>query len=60
MGLKSFTYQIKLKTKQILLSHYKMEKLLKQIENNTEPKISFSIVKNDVNTRFKTWFKTPI
>ena len=29
VGLMSFTYQIKLITKQILFSHYKMEKLLK-------------------------------
>ena len=37
-GLTSFTYKTKLKTKQILFSHYKMGKLLKQIANNTEPK----------------------
>ena len=37
-----------------------MEKLLKQIANNTEPKRSFSIVVSDNNTRFKTWFKPPI
>ena len=60
VGLTSFTYQIKLKTKQILFSHYKMGKLLKQIANNTEPKRSFSIVVSDIKTRFKTWFKPPI
>ena len=37
-----------------------MENLLKQIVNNTEPKISFSIVLSDNKTRFKTWFKPPI
>ena len=37
-----------------------MEKLLKQIVNNTEPKRSFSIVISDNKTRFKTWFKPPI
>ena len=37
-----------------------MEKLLKQIANNTEPTISFSIVVSDNKTRFKTWFKPPI
>ena len=37
-----------------------MEKLLKQIANNTEPKRSFSLVVSDNNTRFKTWFKPPI
>ena len=37
-----------------------MENLLKQIANNTEPKISFSIVVSDNKTRFKTWFKPPI
>ena len=37
-----------------------MENLLKQIENNTEPKRSFSIVVSDNQTRFKTWFKPPI
>ena len=37
-----------------------MEQLLKQIVNNREPKISFSIVVSDSKTRFKTWFKPPI
>ena len=36
-----------------------MENLLKQIVNNTEPKISLSVV-SDNKTRFKTWFKPPI
>ena len=53
VGLTSFTYQTKLKTKQILFSNYKMEKLLKQIANNTEPKRSFSIVVSDNKTRLK-------
>ena len=60
MGLTSFTYQITLKTKQILFSHYKMEKPVKQIVNNTEPRRSFSVVVSDNKTRFKTWFKPPI
>ena len=33
---------------------------LKQIVNNTEPKRSYSIVVSDNQTRFKTWFKSPI
>ena len=37
-----------------------MENLLKQIVNNTQQKISFSIVVSDNKTRFKTWFKPPI
>ena len=37
-----------------------MENLLKQIVNNTEPKISFSIVISDNKTRIKTWLKPPI
>ena len=37
-----------------------MEKLLKQIVNNTEPKRSFSVVVSDNKTRFKTWFKPRI
>ena len=37
-----------------------MEKLLKQIVNNTEQKGSFSVVVSDNKTRFKTWFKPPI
>ena len=41
VSLTSFKYQIKLKSKQILFSHYNMKKLLKQIANNTEPKRSF-------------------
>ena len=47
VGLTSFTYQIKRKIKLILFSHCKMENLLKQIVNNTEPKRSFSIVVSD-------------
>ena len=48
-------------THKILVSHYKkMENLLKQIVDNTEPKRSFSIVVSDNKTRFKTWFKPPI
>ena len=60
MGLTRFTYQTKHKTKQILFSHYKIDKLLKQIASNTEPKKSFSIVVSDNKTTFKTWFKPPI
>ena len=60
MGLTSFTYQIKLKTKQILFSHYKTEKLLKQIVNNTEPKRPSSVVARDNQTSFKASFKPPI
>ena len=37
-----------------------MEKLLEEIENNTEPKGSFSIVVSDNKTRFKTWYNPPI
>ena len=37
-----------------------MEKLLKQIANNVEPKSSFSIVISDNKTGFKTWFKPSI
>ena len=37
-----------------------MEKLFKQIVNNTEPKRSFTIVVSDNKTRSKTWFKPPI
>ena len=37
-----------------------MEKLHKQIVNNTEPRRSFLIVVCNNNTRFKTWFKPPI
>ena len=45
----------------LLFSEYqKIENFLKQIVNNTEPKKSFSVVVNDNNTRFKTWFKSPI
>ena len=54
MSLTSFTYQIK------LIFSLKMENLLNQIVNNTEPKRSFSIVVSDNKTRFKTWFKPPI
>ena len=54
VGLTRFTYQTKLKTKKILFSQYKMEKLRKQIANNTESKRSFSIVVSDNKSRFKT------
>ena len=54
VGSTSFTYQIK------LIFSLKMENLLKQIVNNTEPKRSFSIVVSDNKTRFKTWLKPPI
>ena len=54
VGLTSFTYQI------ILIFSLKMENLLKQIVNNTEPKRTFSIVVSDNKTCFKTWFKQPI
>ena len=37
-----------------------MEKLLKQIVNNTETKRSFLVVVSDNKTRFKTWFKPHI
>ena len=37
-----------------------MDRLLKQIVNNTEPKRSFSVVVSDNKTRFKTWFNPPI
>ena len=37
-----------------------MEKLLKQIVNNTEPKRAFSSVVSANETRFKRWFKPPI
>ena len=37
-----------------------MEKLIKQIVNNTERKRSFTIVVSDNKARFKTWFKPPI
>ena len=37
-----------------------MEKLLKQIVNNSEPKRSLSIVVSDIKTRFKAWFKPPV
>ena len=56
MGLTSFTYQIKL----IFLLKMENLLLLKQIVNNTEPKISFSIVASYNKTRFKAWFKPPI
>ena len=59
VGLTSFTYTIKHKTI-LLFSLYKKENLLKQIVNNTEPKISFAIVLRDNKTRFKTWFKPQI
>ena len=54
VGLTRFTYQIK------LIFSLKMENLLKQIVNNTEPKRLFSIAVSDNKTRFKTWFKQPI
>ena len=60
MGLASFTYQTKLKTNKYYFRITNMEKFLKQIANNTEPKRSFSIVVSDSKTRFKTWFKPPI
>ena len=61
VGLTSFTYQIKLKIKNYYYFLFtKMEDLLKQIVNNTEPKRSFSVVVSDNKTRFKTWFKPPI
>ena len=53
VDLTSFTYQIKLIRKQILVSYYKIEKLPIQIENNTEPKRQFSIVVSDNKTRLK-------
>ena len=37
-----------------------MENLSRQILNNTESKISFSIVVSDNKTRLKTWFKPAI
>ena len=37
-----------------------MKNLFKQIANNSEPKISFSIVVSYNQTRFKTWYKPPI
>ena len=49
--------KLNFKPKLILFSYYKMENLLKQIVNNTEPKRSFSIVVSDNKTRFKIWFK---
>ena len=54
VGLTSFTYQIK------LIFSLKMENLLKQIVNITEPQRSFSIVVSDNKTRFKTWLKPPL
>ena len=48
VGLTNFTYQFK------LIFSLKMENILKQIGNNTEPKRSFSIVVSDNKTRFKT------
>ena len=61
MVLASFTYQIKLKKKLILFSHYKkMEKRLKKIVNKTETMRSFSIVVSENKTRFKTLFEQSI
>ena len=37
-----------------------MEKLLKEIVNNTQPKRSFSTVVIENKTRFQTWLKPPI
>ena len=37
-----------------------MVNLLKQIVDNTEQKISFSVVASDNKTRFKKWLKPPI
>ena len=59
VGLMNFTYQSKHKNI-IIFSLQKMENLLKQIVNNTEPKRLFSIVGSDNKIRFKTWFKPPI
>ena len=56
-GLDDFTYHINLKSILLLFSNYKMENLLKQMVNNTEPKRLFSIVISDNKTIFKTWFK---
>ena len=53
-GLTSFTHQIK------LIFSLKIENLLKQIVNNTEPKRSLSIVVSDNKTIFKTWLKPQI
>ena len=53
VGLTSFTYQTK---NIIIFSLQKMENLLKQIVNNTEPKRSLSIVVSDNKTILKTWF----
>ena len=60
MGLTSFTYQLKSKTKQIFFSQYKICKLFKPILNNTEPKKLVSSVVSDNKTRFKTWLNPPI
>ena len=60
VGSTSFNTKLNLKSKLLLFSLYKMENLLKQIVNNTEPKTSFSIVVSDNKTRFKTWFEPPI
>ena len=60
VDLTSFIYKIKHKKYYYFLIVQKMENLLKQIVNNTEPKGSFSIVVSDNKTRFKTWFKPPI
>ena len=46
--------------KQVLKQIKKMEHLLKQIVNNTEPNRSLSIVVSENKTRFKTWLKPPI
>ena len=51
-GLDEF-YIFKLNTRISLFSLYKMENLLKQIVNNTEPKRWFSVVVSDNKTRFK-------
>ena len=56
MGLTSFTYQIKLKIKIIIIFSLKKWRIV----NNTEPKRSFSIVVSDNKTWFKTWFKPPV
>ena len=60
VGLTSFTYQIEHTQNILIFSLHKMDDLLKQIVNNTEPKRSFSIVVSDNKTRFKTWLKPPI
>ena len=59
-GLDEFYIPNKTLKNLILVSHYKMEQLLKQIVNNREPMRSFSIVVRDNKLRFKTWFEPPM